>query len=265
MMATISLSGGDIDYLLIGGDADRPPLVLLHEGLGCIAMWRRVPYRLAAMTGRRVLAYSRFGYGHSSRAALPRRSDYMHVEAQQVLPELLAKLQLRNPLLVGHSDGASIALLHASRFPVAGLVLFAPHVFVESITLSGIAAARNSFLEGSLERQLALFHPDPKAVFEGWSSVWASDDFLEWNIEHCLADIDCPVLVLQGDRDEYGTLAQLDSIEQKIPAVVTRHCLMDCGHSPHLDQTEHTLDLIVEFVGQMTGTSPRAELASASL
>jgi pimeloyl-ACP methyl ester carboxylesterase len=265
MMATISLNGGKIDYLLIDGESDLPPLVLLHEGLGCIAMWRRFPYRLAAMTGRRVLTYSRYGYGHSSRADLPRRSDYMHVEAQQVLPELLEKLELRNSVLVGHSDGASIALLHASKFPVAGLVLFAPHVFVESITLSGIDAARNSFLAGNLERQLALFHPDPKAVFEGWSSVWSSDHFLDWNIEQCLADISCPVLLLQGDRDEYGTLAQLSAIQRKIPAVVTQHCLIDCGHSPHLDRTDHTLDLIVEFFDQMTGASPKTELTSASI
>ncbi|WP_457380091.1 alpha/beta fold hydrolase [Pseudomonas sp. SDO52101_S400] len=264
-MATISLKGGDIDYLLIDGESDLPPLVLLHEGLGCVAMWRRFPYRLAAMTGRRVLAYSRYGYGHSSRAQLPRRSDYMHVEGRQVLPELLEKLQLRNPVLVGHSDGASIALLHASQFPVAGLVLFAPHVFVEDITLSGIDAARNSFLAGTLERQLALFHPDPKAVFEGWSSVWRSDDFLDWNIEQCLADIRSPALVLQGDRDEYGTLAQLSAIQRQIPAVVTQYCLIDCGHSPHLDQTGHTLDLIVEFLDQMTGISPKAELAFASI
>ncbi|POZ61995.1 alpha/beta fold hydrolase [Chromobacterium alticapitis] len=256
-MAKISLSEGEIDYLLIDGAAELPPLVLLHEGLGCIAMWRRFPHRLAEMTGRRVLAYSRYGYGYSSAAQLPRRVDYMHVEALQVLPELLRRLELREPVLVGHSDGASIALLHASVFPVAGLALLAPHVFVEDITLAGIEAARQSFASGELERQLALFHRDPRTVFEGWSGVWLSERFRGWNIEECLVNIHCRALLLQGDGDEYGTLAQLDAIRLGMRGVAVQHCLDDCGHSPHLQQPERALGLVAGFITQLTDAASR--------
>lgn len=251
-MAIALMSGGIIDYLLIDGDSGLAPLVLLHEGLGCIAMWRRFPHRLAEMTGRRVLTYSRYGYGLSSGAELPRRTDYMHVEALQVLPELLERLDLGKPLLVGHSDGASIALIHASVFPVSGLVLLAPHVFVETITLAGVEIARRAFQDGCLERQLALFHSEPKVVFEGWSSVWLSCGFRDWSIEKSLVNIHCRALLLQGDRDEYGTLAQLDVIRQGISGIVVQHCLDDCGHSPHLEQTESTLALVAEFINELS-------------
>jgi pimeloyl-ACP methyl ester carboxylesterase len=160
----------------------------------------------------------------------------------------LERLNLNMPVLVGHSDGASIALLHASVFAVSGLVLLAPHVFVESNTLAGIETAQRAFQDGSLERQLALFHFDPKTVFEGWSSVWLYYRFRDWNIEKCLVNIHCRALLLQGDRDEYGTLAQLDAIRQGICGVAVQHCLDDCGHSPHLEQTEQTLELVAEFI-----------------
>ncbi len=213
-MARITLDGGEIDYLLIPGTNNMlPPLVLLHEGLGCIAIWRRFPHQLGAMTGRTVLIYSRFGYGHSSPTNLPRSSDYMHIVALAVMPTLLSRLSLSDPVLIGHSDGASIALLYASENPVSGLVLMAPHVFVEDITLRGIEVARHAFQRGELIRELAFFHLEPTAVFLNWSEVWCSAAFRDWNIEYCLPKISAPILLLQGAYDEYGTQAQLDAIE----------------------------------------------------
>ncbi|MCC3766838.1 alpha/beta fold hydrolase [Streptomyces sp. UNOC14_S4] len=247
-MSTIEISRGPVEYTVLGGDPDTAPLVLLHEGLGCIAMWRRFPARLAAATGRRVLVYSRHGYGSSGPARLPRSPRYMHEEAYEVLPELLDRLGLRRPVLVGHSDGASIALLHAAAHPVEAAVAMAPHLFAEERTLRGVEAARASYLSGPLARELAFYHQDPRAVFEGWSDVWLSPAFRSWDIASDLAGVTAPVLLVQGDRDQYGSPAHLDAAQRALTGPVHRLELADCGHSPHLDRTADVVDAVRTFL-----------------
>lgn len=247
-MAVIELRDGPVEYRRIEGRADLRPLVFLHEGLGCVAMWARFPDALARATGRPAVLYSRHGYGGSGPARTPRPVTYMHDEATRVLPELLDRLSVRDPVLVGHSDGASIALLYAQEHPAGGTVVLAPHVFVEPETLAGIRKARASFEAGELSRRLARFHDDPGTVFRGWSDVWLSPEFRGWNIEDGLPAVASPTLLLQGDRDEYATLHQLDALEQGLGGEVRRAVLADCGHSPHLERPEETQDAIVRFL-----------------
>ncbi len=226
---------------------DAPTLVLLHEGLGCVAMWRDFPEALAAATGLGALVYSRFGYGHSPPATLPRPLTYMHEEAR-LLPQLLDDAKIREAILVGHSDGGSIALLHAAtRDPrVRGLALEAPHVFCEDVSVASIAAAKRAFEGGDLRARLARYQGDNVDVaFRGWNDAWLDPGFRAWNLEACLPAIDVPVLVVQGADDVYGTLAQVDAIERGLRAPFTRCVLSECGHSPHKDQRDKTLAAIV--------------------
>ncbi|HZD65998.1 MAG TPA: alpha/beta hydrolase, partial [Acidimicrobiales bacterium] len=198
-----------------GTAVGAPPLVLLHEGLGCVALWRDLPERLAGATGSRVVTWSRYGHGGSEVLEGHREPGYMHDEALLALPELRDTLGVGRPVLVGHSDGTSIALIHAGarRWPVAGVVLLAPHVFVEEACLAGIAGARRSYRDTDLRQRLARYHRDPDATFYGWADVWLSEAFTAWNVEDSLAGVDCPVLVVQGTEDPYGTLAQVDAVE----------------------------------------------------
>ncbi|MFF3822646.1 alpha/beta fold hydrolase [Streptomyces griseus] len=247
-MPVIELSGGAVEYRRIEGRADLRPLVFLHEGLGCAAMWARFPDSLARATGRPAVVYSRHGYGGSAAALVPRPVTYMHDEAARVLPEFLDRLSVRDPVLVGHSDGASIALLYASGRPVSGCVVLAPHVFVEPETLAGVRKARASFESGDLSRRLARFHDAPDSVFRAWSDVWLSPEFRDWNIEDGLTGITGPTLLIQGDRDEYATLRQLDALEKGLGGPARRVELADCGHSPHLERPAETRDAIVAFL-----------------
>ncbi|MEV8479870.1 alpha/beta hydrolase [Streptomyces sp. NPDC051173] len=247
-MSTIELSRGPVEYTVLGGDPGAAPLVLLHEGLGCIAMWRRFPARLAAATGRRALVFSRHGYGSSGPARLPRSPRYMHEEAHEVLPELLDRLGMGRPVLVGHSDGASIALLHAAAHPVEAAVAMAPHLFVEDRTLRGIEAARAAFTSGPLARELAFYHQDPGAVFHGWSQAWLSPEFRGWDIGPDLAGVTAPVLLVQGDRDRYGTMAHLDAAQRALPGPVRRLELAGCGHTPHLERTDDVIEAVHTFL-----------------
>jgi pimeloyl-ACP methyl ester carboxylesterase len=234
------------------GDASRPPIVMLHEGLGSISTWRDFPQRVSARTGCSVVAYSRYGYGASDPLAAPREPDFMHSEAQDVLPELLAALQLERPVLFGHSDGASIALIYAGTHPhgARGLVLEAPHVFVEELTLSGITAAKAAWTATELRARLARHHADVDGAFAGWNDVWLDPRFRDWNIEAYADVIRIPVLVVQGDVDEYGTLAQVESIAARIPGtemlIVPR-----AGHSPHRDVPDAVLDSVASFVARL--------------
>jgi pimeloyl-ACP methyl ester carboxylesterase len=227
-----------------------PPLVFLHEGLGSLALWRDFPARVAEATGAAALVYSRHGYGRSERLTAPRAVDYMHREALETLPDLLALRGVANPILIGHSDGASIAILHAGarRWPVAGLVLMAPHVFVEDVTVKSIAAAREAYRATDLKERLGRYHADPDGAFRGWNDIWLDPDFRAWNIEEYLPRIACPILAIQGRDDEYGTLGQLDAIASRAGEPVERVVLDACRHSPHRDQPEKTLETIVEFV-----------------
>jgi pimeloyl-ACP methyl ester carboxylesterase len=217
--------------------------VLLHEGLGSVGLWRGFPAELAQTTGRRVIAYSRFGHGRSAPPPQPRTPAFFHEEALEVLPELLARLGVEQPLLVGHSDGASIALVHAARHPVEGLVLMAPHVFVEDMTVAGIRETRELYESGGLRERMARHHDDPDAAFHGWCDVWLDPAFRSWSLEPDAALVDCPVLLVQGANDPYATLEQLDRIEANVRGPVER-LVVPGGHSPHLEQPEAVLEAI---------------------
>lgn len=231
---------------------DAPLLVFLHEGLGSVSMWRDFPERLCAAGGFRGLVYSRPGYGQSTPRAQSERwsPDFMHTQAHEVLPALLAALRVDDPVwLFGHSDGGSIALLHAARFPdrVHGAIALAPHLFVEALSVESIAKARTAYLETDLRSKLARHHADVDSAFYGWNDIWLAPVFRAWNIEQDIRDIRCRVLAIQGENDEYGTMAQIDRIAALVPGT-ERLKLADCGHSPHRDQPEQVISATVRFV-----------------
>ena len=248
-MPFATLTGRQIEYRMIPGDLAQPTLVFLHEGLGSVALWRDFPDKLAGRLGARALIYSRFGYGQSDGLAGPRTSRFMHEEALDVLPALLDEFHIERPLLVGHSDGASIALIHAaaSGRPVAGLVLMAPHVFVEPETVHSIARIRATYELTDLRARLAKYHAHVDDAFLGWADTWLRPEFLAWSIEELIPGVSRPMLLVQGRDDEYGTLAQLDRIAARAQAPVTRLVLDRCGHAPQRDQEAAVLDAIVDF------------------
>jgi len=251
-MPFAAIHGRQIEYRMVPGDAlARPTLVFLHEGLGSVALWRDFPDKVAARLGARALIYSRFGYGQSAPlTARPRSLRFMHEEALEALPALLDELGIRRPLLVGHSDGASIALIHAAAAgrPVAGLVLMAPHVFVEPICVDSIARIRETYRAGELRARLARYHAHVDDAFLGWADTWLLPEFRDWSIEDLLPRVDQPMLLIQGRQDEYGTLAQLDRIEAAVAGPTERLVLDACGHSPHRDQAGAVLEAITGFV-----------------
>jgi pimeloyl-ACP methyl ester carboxylesterase len=230
--------------------SSRPVLVFLHEGLGSAALWKTFPDRVAEASGCAALIFSRYGYGKSQRLAAARAVDYMHREALDALPELLDQLDIAEPILVGHSDGASIALIlaGAAQRPLRGVVAMAPHVFVEDLTVRSIAQAKVTFETTDLAHKLGRYHDDPVSTFWGWNDIWLHPDFRRWNIESYLPGIRCPVLLIQGTDDQYGTLAQIEAITQQVRAPVEKIILANCAHSPHVDQPEATLEAIVRFV-----------------
>jgi len=243
-----------------GAAVDAPVLVFLHEGLGSVALWKDFPARVVQATGVPALVYSRYGYGKSDRLAGARGVDYMHREALQVLPELLDALSIRDPILIGHSDGASIALIHtgsASR-PIRGLALLAPHVFVEDITVESIAGAKVAFENTGLPAKLARYHDDVESTFRGWNDIWLHPDFRRWNIEEYLPGVGCPVLLIQGEDDQYGTAAQITAIASQVRGPVETLMLPDCGHSPHVDRQQATVGSIARFVARLVGKVPAA-------
>jgi len=247
----ISIQGHRLHYEEIAATrAGAPDLVFLHEGLGSVALWRDFPAKLAARTGCRAVIYSRYGYGKSDPISAPRAVDYMHAEALQALPDLREKLGLDNPILIGHSDGASIALIHAGagRWPVRALVLEAPHVFVEEVTVASIAEVKTVYASTDLRQRLARYHDDPDNAFRGWNDIWLDPAFRAWNIEDVLPDVRCPLLAIQGADDEYGSLAQLDAIERGVGGAFERLVLPNCKHSPHRDQEAAVLDAMAAFI-----------------
>lgn len=249
----LALGEERIEFRWFGEGSGDAAIVLLHEGLGSVSAWRGFPQALAAATGRPVLAYSRPGYGGSSRRPAPWPRDFMHREAEQVLPRLLAALGVERPLLIGHSDGGSIALLHAAAgHAVEGLVLMAPHVFVEERTLEGIRAAVAAWRAGDLARGLERHHGDnARHCFEGWSGVWLSPAFRDWNIEAAAQAVSVPMLLIQGVDDEYGTLAQLEAIRRRARGPVRQLVLEACGHAPHRDRPERTVHAIAAFAHEL--------------
>jgi pimeloyl-ACP methyl ester carboxylesterase len=253
-MPVVTIDGRPIEYRSILGSAgSHLTLVFLHEGLGSVALWRDFPDKVARRLGCRAFVYSRFGYGKSDGLAAKRTPDFMHEEALGILPRLLDQLEIARPLLIGHSDGASIALIHAARSnrPVAGLVCMAPHVFVEPICVDSIAKVRATYFNTDLKRRLAKYHARVDDAFLGWADIWLEPAFRQWSIEDLLGDIAQPTLLIQGRDDEYGTLAQLDRIETRAKAPVSRLVLDHCGHSPHRDQQAAVIDAIVEFARTM--------------
>jgi pimeloyl-ACP methyl ester carboxylesterase len=249
----VDVGGRRLECRWIDGDAAAPALVFLHEGLGSVALWRDFPDRVAAASGRRALVYSRFGHGASDLPDARRTIGFMHDEAVEVLPALLERFGLRDPVLVGHSDGGSIALIHAGRLDgVSGLVLLAPHVFVEDESIAGITAAREAFTDGGLAQRMARYHRDPEVTFRGWNDVWLDPQFRDWNIEDVLPGIACPVLLIQGEDDQYGTLAQVAAIERGIPGAVET-VVLPCRHVPHAECPEETLAAVARFLGPLPG------------
>ena len=234
--------------------AGLPVILMLHEGLGCVAMWRHFPERVAATTGCRVVAWSRAGYGHSQPYSESRTSRYMHREALEALPALLAELGVERPLLFGHSDGASIALIFAGAFPdvPAGVIAMAPHEFVEEETLAGILAAKEAWTASDLPHKLARHHADAPRVFAEWNDTWLAPAFRDWSIEEYLPAIRCPVLAIQGEDDEYATMRQIDIIAEQVPDTMLLK-LSHCGHSPHRDQPALVLWAADTFVRRVAG------------
>jgi len=231
-----------------------PAIVFLHEGLGSVSMWRDFPQQVADATGCEAVLYSRYGYGKSDRLIAPRTPRTMHDEALVVLPELLDRLHIERPFLFGHSDGASIALIHAggAKRPIAGLVAMAPHVMLEDVTLASIAQARLAYETSNLRQRLARHHADVDSAFWGWNRVWLDPAFRDWNIEEYLPRIDCPVLAIQGEDDEYGTMEQVDRIARGVRDTTTMK-LAECGHSPHRDQAHAVISATAAFITRVLG------------
>ena len=247
--AFVNVRGRSLEYRRIAAAADSPTLVFLHEGLGSISQWRDFPARIVAGTGLPAIVYARYGHGQSDVLQQPHGVDFMHREALESLPEFLRQLGIERPILIGHSDGASIALIYAGAgHPLQGLVAMAPHVFVEDISIQGIAAAKRAFETTDLPQKLARHHRDPVKTFYGWNDVWLAPAFRGWNIEGFLPAIKCPLLAIQGQDDEYGSMAQVDAIARQVSGPVEVLKLEHCAHSPHQDQPEIVAKAIVEFV-----------------
>lgn len=253
-----------IEYQWIAREKTNAPLIVfLHEGLGSLAMWKDFPQQLCDALGCRGLVYSRPGYGRST----PRDSaevwglDFMHRQAHEVLPALLEALEAdtatQPPWLFGHSDGASIALLYAARFPhgIAGAIVLAPHILVEDLSVASIQEARKAYLETDLRQRLTKYHDDPDSAFFGWNNIWLHPPFRDWSIEAEIESIRCPLLAVQGLDDEYGTLEQIHGIARRVPQTELLE-LSNCGHSPHRDQAERLIASACAFITQKTGDTP---------
>lgn len=226
-----------------------PELVFLHEGLGSISHWRDFPVRVAQATGCSVVVYSRYGNGNSEVLTEARSIRYMHEEALSALPDLLSRLEIENPILIGHSDGASIALIYAGAHDrVRALVLLAPHVFVEDLSVQSIEQTKVAFETTELPEKLANHHRDAARTFWGWNNIWLHPEFRRWNIEEYVPKISCPMLVIQGLDDQYGTMAQVEAIQRQAKGPVEVRALADCKHSPQRDQPEATLEAMKNFV-----------------
>jgi len=249
-MSFIEINGSSIEYLRIAGAANLPTLLMLHEGLGSVTMWRDFPQKLAAATACSVFAYSRLGYGASEplqEGRHVRKPDFMHVEAWETLPALRRALGLDNVVLFGHSDGGSIALLHAARHPVEGTIVMAPHVRVEKMSITSIAAAQVAYESTDLRARLAKYHDDVDGAFRGWNDIWLAPEFRNWNIEAELPNIKAPILAMQGENDEYGSMYQIEEIQRRVPGTRILKIPL-CGHSPHRDQPDQVLALTQSFL-----------------
>jgi pimeloyl-ACP methyl ester carboxylesterase len=261
--AEIALGGRmiRIEYAWIGRQRqDAPLLVFMHEGLGSLSMWRDFPQRLCDAGGFRGLVFSRYGYG----ASTPRPHaekwdvDFMHVQADEVLPQLFHALGIAGdrPWLFGHSDGGSIALIYAATHPraVSGVIAVAPHIMVEDVSIANIERARIAYRSTDLPARLGRYHADADSAFWGWNDIWLAPEFRRWSIEAMLPGLECPILAVQGIDDEYGTLAQIEGIRQRAPQTELA-VLGECGHSPHRDRPDELIRIVVDFMLRHAMTS----------
>ena len=254
----LPIGGSELEYRMIGpAPADAPTIVMLHEGLGSAGLWSDFPDRLQAATGAGIFAWSRAGYGASTPVRLPRGIDYMHIEAQVVLPELLDQIGFRRGLLLGHSDGASIAAIYAGSHQdhrVEGVAMIAPHFIIEDISVASIASIRIAYETAGLKAKLARWHKDVDNAFYGWNDAWLNPGFCSWDISEYLAYIRVPVAILQGADDAYGTLRQIEIAQQECYCPVDVTVLAATGHQPHREAPAATLDAIAEFANAVLRT-----------
>jgi pimeloyl-ACP methyl ester carboxylesterase len=245
----VVVDGHRLETLAYPAISGRPTIVTLHEGLGSVSLWKDFPEQLARATGSGVLAYSRYGHGKSDGLREKRSVDFMHHEGAIVLPLLLERLGIQRPILLGHSDGASIAIIYAAFSPEGprALILEAPHLFVEDLTVQSIEKIGMAYETTGLRERLARHHDHADEMFWGWNNIWLDPAFRAWNIEDRLDAIRCPLLAIQGNEDEYGTLAQVATIQRRLPGAETL-ILPNCGHSPHRDQPEVSLEAISQFM-----------------
>ncbi len=256
----LTVAGQRLEYRLIQAqDPTAPTMVFLHEGLGSVSLWRDIPDRLARATGCQALVYSRRGFGGSEPLAPPYRRppNYLHIEALEVLPQILDHFGITNPILFGHSDGATIALIHAAatQRPVAAAIVEAAHVFVEPVTLAGIRAAHEAWETTDLRQKLARHHRHVEGTFQGWVETWLHPDFRDLDIQDLLPGITCPLLVIQGTNDEYGTEAQVIAIASQVSGPKQTLIIPNCGHSPHRDHPKIVLDATLAFLDRHLASS----------
>jgi pimeloyl-ACP methyl ester carboxylesterase len=259
----LTIGASDLEYRMVGPSPDAAPtIVMLHEGLGSAGLWGDFPEQLQAATGAGVFVYSRAGYGASSPMKLPRPLDYMHIEAWEVLPKLLDAIGFRRGLLVGHSDGASIAAIYAGSHQdhrLQGIALIAPHFIVEDISVRSIAQIKTAYETTNLKEKLARWHKDVDNAFYGWNGVWLDPKFRDWDISEYLAFVRVPVAILQGEADEYGTLRQIEIAREECYCPVDVTVISGAGHSPHREAPEATLKTIADFAqAALRADQPRA-------
>jgi pimeloyl-ACP methyl ester carboxylesterase len=251
----LAIGEARLEYQMIGPPPNAAPtIVFLHEGLGSVGLWGDFPDRVAEATGLGVFVYSRAGYGASSASAMPRRVTFMHEEAREVLPRVLDAIGFRRGVLLGHSDGASIAAIYAGSFPdprLRGIVLLAPHFFAEAFGIEEIARARERYEAGDFRAKLARWHRDPDNAFYSWSGPWLDPQFLRWDITPEVAAIGVPVLIIQGDQDQYGTLEQVETAKRLCPGSVEAVILPGIRHIPHRDAPVQTLAAVGDFIGRL--------------
>lgn len=256
-VARLEVLGSRMEYRWIGPPPeDAPTVVFLHEGLGCLAMWRDFPDHVASATGCGALVYSRPGYGGSDPVGGPRPVRFMHDEALEVLPAVIEHFQLREVVLFGHSDGASIAVIYAGAGlgPVRALVLEAPHVFVEPVCIESITRIAKAYETTGVRDRLARYHGrNTDSMFRTWTDVWLRPEFRQWNIEECLSAIESPVLVVQGENDTYGTLRQVEAVVTQVGGPAESLVLARCGHSPHSDRPDKVLEAASRFLRSTFG------------
>ncbi|MFK5977419.1 MAG: alpha/beta hydrolase [Rhizobiaceae bacterium] len=252
---TIRTGDKNLEYACHGPAPDAArTIVVLHEGLGCTDLWRTFPEKLSKATGYGVFVYSRVGYGRSDPANLPRPLDYMTREAVEVLPKILDQIGFQNGVLMGHSDGATIAAICAGSIEdhrIRALILMAPHFFTEPDGLAEIAKAKAAYDEGELKQRMAKYHNDPDNTFRGWNDAWLHPDFKNWNVAEVIDYLRIPVLAIQGKEDQYGSYAQIKEIDDRIYSPIDIVMLDDCRHSPQNDQPENTLNAIADFVSKL--------------